>query len=140
MLIVFVGGKSVTVGLRASGTFFCLYCNSEQRYQHRIWESAAHVFFVPLGFTRGECVLCLSCESAFGLACLDETSTATCDELIMEVPIKVAQANLRFRPRTAPPVFVHEEPEPNEVPERTTRNAPSADPLTRGRARSPRRH
>lgn len=136
MLFAFVAGKAVTVGLRASGTFFCLYCNTDQRYQRRVWESTSHVFFVPLGITRGEFVLCLNCESAFSLECLDETSTATCDELIMEVPMKAAVANLRFRPRTAPVVFDHEEAEPWNTPPRA--GLPASEIGAPMRSRTPR--
>jgi hypothetical protein len=141
MFFAFVAGRGVTVSLKASGTFFCLYCNADQRYQHRVWESTMHVFFVPLGNTRGEFVLCLNCESTFSPECLDETSTATCDELIMEVPMKAAGANLRFRPRTAPPVFDHEEAEPWSAPPRGGLPAPEAGAPTRSRTpRSTRRH
>lgn len=139
MLFVLVTGKSVNVGLRASGTFFCLYCNAERRYQHRIWETTSHVFFVPLGSTTGECVLCLTCESAFRLECLDGNSTATCDELIMAVPTKVAHANLRFRPRTAALALAYEES--GDALARTGYSGPPEMALARGRApRPPRRH
>jgi hypothetical protein len=140
-VFAFVAGKAVTVGVKASGRFFCLYCASEQRYQHRVWESTTHVFFVPIGVTRGECALCLNCESAFNLECLDETSTATCDELIMEAPMKVTRANLRFRPRTAPPVFNHDDADPQGAPAHVGLPAPQAGAPSGGRApRSARRH
>lgn len=92
-MFALVAGKAVAVGIKANGSFICLYCGTEQKYQHRIWESTTHVFFIPIGITRGECVLCLSCESAFRLESLDETSTATCDELIMEVPMNAPRVH-----------------------------------------------
>jgi hypothetical protein len=141
MFFAFVAGRAVTVSLKASGTFFCLYCNADHRYQHRAWESTTHVFFVPLGITRGEFVLCLNCESAFSPECLDETSTATCDELIMEVPMNVAVANLQFRPRTAPLVFDHEEAQPWNTPPRGGLPGPEISAPMRSRTpRSARRH
>lgn len=144
MSFVFIGGKPVAVHLKTTGTFFCLYCNAEQQYQHRAWESVAHLFFVPLGFSTGEFVLCLNCESAFAPECLDETSTATCDDLIMEVPMRAARADLRFRPRTAPPAPAYDEPD--EAPTYTARPSPRpaavpAETPVRGQARrTPRRH
>jgi hypothetical protein len=139
-LFAFVAGKAVTVGVKTSGTFFCLYCSADQRYQHRVWESTMHVFFVPLGITRGEFVLCLNCESAFSLECLDETSTATCDELIIGAPMKASRADLRFRPRAAP-VFDHEEEEPWSAPPRASDPTPPVGTPMRNRTpRSARRH
>ena len=140
MLFAFVAGKAVTVGVKASGTFFCLYCNADQRYQHRTWESTTHVFFVPLGITRGEFVLCLNCGSAFNLECLDETSTATCDELIMEVPMRAARADLWFRPRAAPAVD-HDEDEWWKAPSRASDpTLHDSTPTTSRAPRSARRH
>lgn len=97
---VFLVYRHVNVNLKGTGRFFCLYCEAERSYQRREWRITSVTFFVPL--TRGgEFILCPACESAYDLECLDESSTAVYDELVVDVPDLVIQAAVRGRSRSS---------------------------------------
>lgn len=88
--------RRVDVRLKGTGQFFCLYCEADRKYEHRKWLTTAIVFFIPLmGVGGGEFILCSVCECAFDLECLDESSTATCDELMLTVPDKAIRGRAR---------------------------------------------
>ena len=96
-MFVVTGSRHVNVNLKGTGRFFCLYCEAERSYQHREWRTTSVLFFIPL--TRGgEFILCPDCESAYDLECLDESSTATYDELMVDVPDVVIRARARVHP------------------------------------------
>ena len=95
MFLVFTTFRHVRTRKTGSGRFWCLYCETEQDYERRAWTSSWAALFVPVGSSRGEFVLCSNCESPFDPECLDESSTATCDELMLVVP----HAAVRSRPR-----------------------------------------
>jgi len=42
--------------------------------------------------SSGEFILCGVCDSAFDLECLDESSTAMCEELLVHVPYPALRA------------------------------------------------
>ena len=96
MFLAFATFRHVHVTKTGSGRFWCLYCETDRDYERRAWTSTRALFFVPVGSSRGEFVLCRSCESAFDPECLDESSTALCDELMLDVP----QTAIRARPRS----------------------------------------
>jgi len=75
MLISMIGlaKRAARVGLIGSGRFWCLYCEGEHGYQLRQW---GQVRFVR----------CDACQATFHPECLDESSTKTCDELVVAVP------------------------------------------------------
>lgn len=74
------------VGLKGTGDFFCLFCEKDRGYQHREWRSTRTFFFIPVGTGGGEFILCLTCHNPFDLECLDESSTAHWQELVVYVP------------------------------------------------------
>jgi hypothetical protein len=58
------------------------------------------MFFLPvLEIGSGEFVRCGVCESAFDPECLDESCTASCEELLVEVPYRALRATLSAQPR-----------------------------------------
>jgi hypothetical protein len=84
------------VAVRSNGTghFFCLQCEKERGYQHREWHSTDSLFFIPVSSSGGEFIRCDTCKTAFELDCLDETSTASCNELLADVPDEAIHAVL----------------------------------------------
>jgi len=86
VFLAVVFGSSGHARLKDSGEFFCLFCKADRRYSLREWRRTSHFFFIPLGSTGGEFVLCSTCQSAFDPECLDESSTKELDELEVDVP------------------------------------------------------
>lgn len=86
MFLVISAGRRVQVGLKGTGDFFCLFCEKERKYQHREWRSSGSFFFIPVGIGGGEFILCLTCQNPFDLECLDESSTADWQELVVYAP------------------------------------------------------
>ena len=85
-----------------SGRFWCLYCETDREYERRDFKSFVTFVFVPLFRTGGcEFVLCLTCDSAFDLECLDESSTALCHELMIQVPDRALYGKASPDPRRA---------------------------------------
>lgn len=69
------------------GEFYCLQCRADHCYEQRQWQRTVHLFrFWPIGGTSGEFVICLTCGSTYDPECLDETSTAELDELLVDPP------------------------------------------------------
>jgi hypothetical protein len=72
------------------GKFYCLHCKAERDYEQRSWQRTVHLLRIwPLGGTFGEFVICLACGSTYDPECLDETSTAELEELLVEPPYQV---------------------------------------------------
>jgi hypothetical protein len=72
------------------GEFYCLYCRADRDYEQRRWQRTTYLFrFWAVRGTFGEFVICLVCGSTYDLECLDETSTAELDELLVEPPWEV---------------------------------------------------
>ena len=90
--------RHVRVRQTGSGRVWCLYCETEREYVRRAWTSTRTVVFLPVAGRRGEFVLCRACECAFDPECLDESSTALCEELLVDVPDAAIRARLRPRP------------------------------------------
>lgn len=68
------------VGLVEAGRFWCLYCEGEHGYQLREWSHTKDA-------VRGmRFVRCDACQATFDPECLDESSTKSCDELMVGVP------------------------------------------------------
>jgi methionyl-tRNA synthetase len=65
------------VGLVGTGRFWCLYCESEESFQLRTWRQIK---------AAGAFVRCDACEATFDPECLNESSIASCDELMVSVP------------------------------------------------------
>ena len=84
-----------------SGRFWCLYCETEREYERRAWASTRTVVFIPVAGRRGEFVMCRTCEFAFDPECLDESSTALCEELLLDVPDAAIRARVRPKPSLA---------------------------------------
>lgn len=84
-----------------SGRFWCLYCETEREYQRREFASTRTFVFMPVASRRGEFVMCRTCEFAFDPECLDESSTALCEELLLDVPQAAIRARVRPRPSLA---------------------------------------
>ena len=95
MFLAFVTARHVHVKLVASGRFWCLYCREERDYEHRTWVGTRTLFFMPIAASRGEFVLCHTCECAFDPECLDESSTRFLEELMLIVP----RGAIHARPR-----------------------------------------
>lgn len=102
MIFFFVSGRRTSVRLLGTGRFWCLYCETERDYQHRAYQIDRSVYFVPLAPWGREFVLCPTCDSAFDLECLDESSTAFCDELAIQVPDFARHAQLSLASEAAP--------------------------------------
>ena len=109
--VFFIVGRHVHVWLLGSERFWCLYCETNRSYQRRAWSSTFFVVFLPVANTRGEFVFCQACGSAFDPECLDESTTATCDELIMQVPFPALSARVRAQPRTSPIGYIDSDPD-----------------------------
>lgn len=87
-LLIFRNRATATVTGR--GEFYCLYCKAKRGYEQRRWRRTAHLFYVvPVGGSFGEFVLCLTCGNTYDPECLDETSTAELDELLVEPPYQI---------------------------------------------------
>ena len=107
MFFAISAGRRIHVRAIGAGDFFCLYCEAERSYQHREWRSSARLFFLPVAdLSGGEFVLCCTCNSTFDVECLDESSTAFCDELMIEVPDFAIRARIQPRSPDAPAEFV----------------------------------
>jgi hypothetical protein len=106
--IPIITGRRVDVRLLGSGRFWCLSCETDQDYQRREWRTTGTAFFLPvLGVSSGEFVLCETCESAFDVECLDESSTALHDELVLFPPAFAINAALSGAPQDgSPPPWV----------------------------------
>lgn len=87
--------RAVQVKQIGSGRFWCLYCRAERDYERRTWTSTRAVFLMPVFASRGEFILCRTCECAFDPECLDESSTRLLEELMLVVPLRA----IRARPR-----------------------------------------
>lgn len=93
-------GRRVAVRLRAVGRFWCLFCEADRDYQYREWRRMRTVFFLSVReIGSGEFVRCAVCENAFDPECLDESSTASCEELLVEVPYRALRAALSAESR-----------------------------------------
>jgi hypothetical protein len=80
----------ISATVTGRGEFYCLYCKAEQGYEQRRWQRTAHLFrFLPVGGSFGEFVICLSCGNTYDPECLDESSTAELEELLVEPPYQV---------------------------------------------------
>lgn len=87
------------VRLLGTGRFWCLYCETERDYQHREWRSTGTLFRVSvMEISGGEFILCDMCESALDLECLDESSTALYEELLVHVPYSALRPIARATP------------------------------------------
>jgi len=100
VFLVVLFGASKQFRAVSAGTFFCLFCRADRAYELREWRETPHVFFIPLGSSGGKFVLCSTCQTAFDLECLDESSMAECHELEVDVP-GFACAAVRRRPENA---------------------------------------
>lgn len=69
-----------------AGQFFCLYCRADQRYERRAVHRTAYALFVAVRESSAEFVLCDFCGSTFDPECLDESSTAELEELLVGPP------------------------------------------------------
>jgi hypothetical protein len=94
VFLAFVFGWRVGVRLKGTGEFFCLHCEKERTYQHREWKGTESLFFIPVSSNSGEFIRCDTCENAFDLECLDESSTAFCHELLADAPDSAIRARL----------------------------------------------
>lgn len=101
MFFAFVSIRHTRVTHVAAGRFWCLHCETERDYQRRTWVRTRTAFFIPVSNSRGEFVLCRTCDSAFDPECLDETSTALCDELLLDVPYEAVRARVGTRPQAS---------------------------------------
>jgi hypothetical protein len=86
VFLALVVGWRVRVRLKGTGDFFCLHCEKERSYQHREWRGTESLFFIPVSASGGEFVRCDTCENAFTLECLNESSTAFWHELLADAP------------------------------------------------------
>jgi hypothetical protein len=103
VFFVFVGGRRVRVEKTGAGRFWCLYCETECDYERRAWALKRSAYFIPVAVRYGEFVLCRSCEAAFDPECLDESSTASCEELLLiDVPQAAITTRLRPQPDRVP--------------------------------------
>ena len=97
MFLAFVSIRHTRVAQVGSGRFWCLHCETERDYLRRTYIRTRALFFIPISNSRGEFVLCRTCDSAFDPECLDETSTASCDELLLDVPYEAVAARVTTR-------------------------------------------
>jgi hypothetical protein len=102
VFLAFVSIRRTRIAQVGSGRFWCLRCETERDYQRRTWVRSRTLRLVPVSNERGEFVLCRTCESAFDPECLDESSTALCEELLLEVPYEAVRARVGTRPRAPP--------------------------------------
>lgn len=80
----------ISAKVTGQSEFFCLHCSAERSYEQRRWQRTWYLFhFWPVGGTFGEFVICLTCGSTYDVECLDETSTAELDELLVDPPFAV---------------------------------------------------
>lgn len=93
MFLVFrsvIVSRDTSATVTGHGEFYCLYCKAEHSYEQRRWQRTVHLFrFWPVSGSFGEFVICLTCGNTYNLECLDETSTAELDELLVEPPFRV---------------------------------------------------
>ena len=83
--------RRISATLTGNGEFYCLYCKAEKGYEQRRWQRTVYLFrFWSIRGSFGEFVICLTCGSVYDLECLDETSTAELDELLVYPPGEVA--------------------------------------------------
>lgn len=68
------------------GEFFCLYCRVDRRYERRAVQKTTYALYVAMRESSVEFVLCDSCGSTFDPECLDESSTAELEELLVDPP------------------------------------------------------
>lgn len=92
MFFIIGGGRYIDVRLLGTGRFWCLYCEAERDYEHREYRATQSILFMPVGGWGCEFILCPECDSAFDLECLDESSTAFCEELMIQVPDRARHA------------------------------------------------
>lgn len=90
-----------------TGRFWCLYCETDKGYQHWEWRSVGRLRRATvMEVSSGEFVLCDVCESALDLECLDESSTASYEELVVHPPLRallaIERAERRKRPAGPP--------------------------------------
>lgn len=103
MFLVYAGYHRIRVQRTGEGRFWCLYCEGEHDYERRAWSAMRSAYFIPVSSRHGEFVLCRNCEAAFDPECLDESSTATCEELMLvNVPWKAVTMRLRPGDQGAP--------------------------------------
>lgn len=95
----------MVVTLKGSGSFYCLKCEQKRDYEHHAWRTKGILtyFLQPEAGWR-EFILCCICESVFDVECLDESSDAYLEELILNLPDHAIP-----RPRTFSPVIVEHE-------------------------------
>ena len=86
MFLALLHGNRTNVEVEERGTFYCLECNTERSFERRSWERTTHVFFYPVGGKAGEFVLCLTCGSTFAPECLDESTIADLEGLLVDPP------------------------------------------------------
>ena len=94
VFLAFTAGWRVAVRLTGTGRFFCLHCEEERSYQRREWRSTDSLLFIPVSSSGGEFIRCDVCANAFDLECLDESSTASCNELLADAPDAAIRARL----------------------------------------------
>lgn len=91
-----------TVELAHQGEFFCLHCNADRGFELRTWQQAYHFVYLQFFKRHGEFVRCDACGSAFQLECLDESCTASLENL-REFPPSFARSDVSPpRPTPAP--------------------------------------
>ena len=79
--------RRVGVRLKGSGTFFCLNCEKTRRYECREWLRLYNWY---------EFILCTACEIAFKPECLDESTDAYLEELVVDgLPDRAIYTKLR---------------------------------------------
>ena len=94
MFFIIGGGRYINVRLLGTGRFWCLYCETERDYEHREYRATQTFLFMPVGGWGCEFILCPACDSAYDLECLDESSTAFYEELVIQVPDRARHAKL----------------------------------------------
>ena len=97
MFLAVVASSRISAKVTGQSNFFCLHCSAERSYEQRRWQRTWYLFRLwPVGGAFGEFVVCLTCGSTYDLECLDETSTAELDELLVDPPYAVTDvAGLR---------------------------------------------
>ena len=79
--------RRVGVRLKGTGTFFCLNCEKVRHFERREWQRSRH---------WSEFILCTTCELAFRPECLDESSVAYLEEVLIEgLPARALSTELR---------------------------------------------
>ena len=92
VFLAVVASKRISAEVTSQSEFFCLCCNAERSYGQRRWQETWHLFrFWPVGGAHGEFVICLTCGSTYDSECLDETSIAELDELLVDPPYAVTE-------------------------------------------------